>query len=118
MSTLASTNSYTRSVRALAVTASVGACLLLFGPLYLTRALAQLHFQAALDPMSPAVLQVMRGLFFHNLFFSQPERYLLAALAAVGLLLVALHLARPGRPMRALLGLTLPGVLAVPGGGS
>ncbi len=68
----------------------------------------------AIDPMSPAMLNVVRGMFYHSVFFSQPGRYPLFATAGAALLLAALLLARPGRFASILLGITLLGVLAIP----
>ncbi|MGE5617941.1 MAG: hypothetical protein ACM3US_01640 [Sphingomonadaceae bacterium] len=101
-------------LRRLVASLAFAANALLFGPFYLPGALETLHRHVAIDPMSPAMLSVVFGVFFHSIFFSQPGRYLLLSAMGVGLLVAALLLARPGRTARLLLSLTLLGVLAVP----
>ena len=90
------------------------ATLLLFGPFYLPRVLETLYRHVAIDPMFPAMLGVVFGMYFHSILFSPPASYLLASGAAVALLLAGLLLARPGRLMSALMDLSIVGILAVP----
>ncbi len=101
-------------LRALSVSMGIIATVMVFAPFYLPSVLSALYSMVAVDPMSPAMLEIMRGLFFHNLFFAQPGRYLFASLLAMGLVLAVVFLARPGRPMRVLLALSLMVVIAVP----
>lgn len=93
---------------------AVAANLLLFAPFYLPGALELLYRQVAIDPMSPAIFEVVRGMFFHNLFFAQPGRYLLASAVGMALLMAVMLLGRPSRLMGLLPALTLAGVLVVP----